>query len=379
MRIYLWILGLYFFMTTPAFAADEDDAEYSEDVDNAEDSEKGSDENSNNSSNDEESEDLDEESDQADSQPMIPQSGFIQQQNMMFANQPYIDQNGMISGYQTQNNMMMPNYQNLNGFQNNMMNYQDPNGFQNNVTPYNQQTASSETKDRIRAIVNRLLGISGKAPQTQEQKASSAAQNKELQNKLEKLREYMGEIIQESKENINDITQTPTKCEDSFLDKEVKNLLVQLQQRINGVVQSKVQKYQREIIQGLNGIPLVKKTTVYKTVAPKKSAKAKPAKKWKTEQKRNNYKRSKPSYTRGYYTIKQFIPENDRQYMPEPFPSSYSPASSVSSQKAGGYVIKNWGTKTTTVVNPVQTSTQTSAPAKNNYFSKKSDCGCSLF
>ncbi len=392
MRIYLWILGLCFFMTSPSFAADEDDTEYSENAEES--SEEKAEENSDNdAADDEESEDSDEEGDQNDSQPygMIPQSGFIQQQNMMFANQPYIDQNGMIY----QNGMMN---QNPNEFQNNTMmpNYQDPNGFKNNILMPQQnlseisQTAenSSGTKDRIRSIVNRLLGISGKVPENQEQRDLNAVQNTELQNKLEKLREYMGEIIQESKENINDITQTPIKSEDSFLDKEVKNLLIQLQQRINGVVQNKVQKYQREMIQSLNGIPLVKKSVVYKTVAPKKSIKAKLApkrSKWnrKLPKKSNSYtkKYSKPDYTKGYYTIKQFTPENDRRYVPKPFFSNSSQVSSMpnSSEKVGGYVIKNWGTKATTVVNSTQNSIPASTPAQNNYFSKKSDCGCSLF
>ncbi len=383
MRIYLLILGLFCFLTSSSFAANEEDTEYSEDVDES------SEEDSNNGADDEESGDSDEESDQDNSQPygMIPQSGFMQQQNMMFANQPYIDQNGMISGYQDpngfQNNMMMQNYQDPNGFQNNMMMPQ-----QNLSGTFQNAANSSETKDRIRSIVNRLLGITGKVPETPEQKYSNEAKNTELQNKLEKLREYMGEIIQESKENINDITQVSTKSEDSFLDKEVKNLLMHLHQRINGVVQNKVQKYQREMIQSLNGIPLVKKTTACKTIASKKSTKAKftpKRSKWnrKLPKKSNSYnkKYSRPSYTKGYYTIKQFTPENDRQYVPKPFSSSSSQISATptSSGKEGGYVIKNWGTKTTTVVNSTQNSIPASTPAQNNYFSKKSDCGCSLF
>lgn len=384
MRVYLLILGLFCFLTSSSFAANEEDTEYSEDVDES------SEEDSNNGAGDEESEDSEEEGDQDNSQPygMIPQSGFMQQQNMMFANQPYIDQNGMIY----QNGMMN---QDPNGFQNNMMpsNYQDPSGFQNNMNLYDQQnaqTTSSETKDRIRSIVNKLLGISGKIPQTQEQKDSNAVQNKELQNKLEKLREYMGEIIQESKENINDITQTPTKAEDSFLDKEVKNLIIKLQERVNGVIQRKIQKYMKEMIQSLYGIPLVKKSTVYKTVASKKSlkSKAKPApksprwnKKSMKQSDRYDKKYSKSGYKKGYYTMKQLTTENDRQYVPKPFSASYNktPITPVSSEKVGGYVIKSWGSQKP-VVSPAAAATAISKnSSQGNYFSKKSSCGCSLF
>lgn len=353
MRVYLLILGLFCFLTSSSFAANEEDTEYSEDSE--------------------------EEGDQDNSQPygMIPQSGFIQQQNMMFANQPYIDQNGMIY----QNGMIN---QDPNGFRNNMMmpNYQDPNGFQNNINSYDQQNTqpvSSETKDRIRSIVNKLLGISSKVPQTKEQKDLNAVQNKELQNKLEKLREYMGEIIQESKENINDITPTSTKCEDSFLDKEVKKLIIKLQERVNGVIQNKVQKYMKEMVQSLYGIPLVK--TTYKIVTQKKSKKAKSAAKspkWNKKPLKErvvyNKKYSKPSYNKGYYTVKQFTPENDRQYIPKPFSASYNKSSltPVSSEKVGNHVIKNWGSQKSAA-----TSNLALAPAQNNYFSKKSDCGCS--
>ena len=375
MRVYLLVAGLFFFMNSPSFAADydEDETEYNEGSD--EESEEDSD---TDSDDEEESEDSDEENDQNGSQPygMLPQSEFMQQQNMMFANQPYIDQNGMI--YQ---NGMTQNYQDPTAFQNNMMNnYQNPYGFQSEVLQNNQlnsyDSTYSENKERIRSIVNDILGInglSGEIPQTQEQKESKAIQNKDLQDKLEKLREYMGEIVQESKENINNLTQPLANCEDSFLDREVKNVIIKLQERVNGVLQSKIQKYLREMIQSLNGIPLVKKTTVYKTIAPKKSVKPKAKyshknQKWnKNPPKKKKY--SSPSYQRNYYTVKQFTPKNDVQYVIKPFSSSTTDTTPKSYEKAGDYVIKSWGSQT-----PVASKSTTS---QNNYFSRKSSCGCS--
>ncbi len=385
MRVYLLVAGLFFFMISPSFAADydEDETTYNED----------SDEDSSTSADDEESEDEDEDSDNTDDSEelqqgnmynqnmMIPQSQFIQDQNMMFSQQPFIDQNGMI--YQ---NGMMPNYQDPNGLQNNMMgNYQDPNGLQNGMLMNNQlnsydsyDPSSEATKAHIRSIVNSILGINVDGSNNPDEKDSKAVLNKSLQDKLEKLREYMGEIIQESKESINNLTQAQTNCEDSFLDKEVKNAIIKMQERVNGVLQSKIQRYLREMIQSLNGIPLVKKSYVSKTSAPKKFAKAKPSPKksrWKERPKKRSVsyhkKYSKPSYQKGYYTVKRFTPENDVKYVPKPFSSSYTPVSATpaSSEKAGGYVIKNWGSQKPTTSKPT-------TPSPNKYFSKKSDCNC---